>query len=67
MVLPQRGGTRKLSYSVGFYFNQCKIYFYDQFAKYRNLAKTIASGKMVVDGLAKGEKNFCDYDVSKSL
>ena len=34
-----------------FYINLCAIHFYDEFAEYRNLVKTIASGNMVVESL----------------
>ena len=70
MVLLKRGVTQKSCYSAAFYINLCTIHFYNYFAKYRNLVKNIASGKIVVDSpdlkalanslrprLAKGEKD----------
>ena len=70
MVLVTKYVIQKLCYSVGFYINLCTIYFYDLFAKYRNVTKNIASGKMVEEilqsqalakslrlPLAKHEKN----------
>ena len=42
------GVTQKLCYSAGLHISLCTIHFYDYFAKYRNLAKNVASGKMEV-------------------
>ena len=47
----EKGCDPKLRCSAGCYINLCTIHFYDKFAKYRNLAKNIASEKVVVDSL----------------